>query len=111
MTTFQVQVLVADRRIIRRDGPDSFTPKGEYGNEDATAGRSAHRFHAILRSLDLDFEHNGMGIKDRLFHFEWRYLMTAQVEDVIFVPIKFLSLHTCHCNNNVDTIRRLDCSP
>ncbi len=54
LTTFQVQVLVADCRIIRRDGPDSFTPKGEYGNEDAAARRSAHRLHAILRSFGPD---------------------------------------------------------
>jgi hypothetical protein len=40
LTAFQVQVLVADCRIAPRDGPDSFTPKGEYGNENAGLNNS-----------------------------------------------------------------------
>jgi hypothetical protein len=40
LATFQVQVLVADCCIIRRDEPNSFTPKGEYGNEDAGLNNS-----------------------------------------------------------------------
>jgi hypothetical protein len=45
-------------------------------------------FHAVLAFLDLDFEHDRMGIEDGLFRLFWINVMALQVANVGVVPIK-----------------------
>jgi hypothetical protein len=94
MITLQIQALVAGCCVICRDWSDGFTPKGEYGGENSSAPRPPDRFHALLFAVDLDFQHDRVGIEDGLFRFLWINVMASHVANVGLIPIKCRLLHS-----------------
>ena len=89
--TFQIRPLLADWSVEGGNRADQFAAECEDDGQYAPPESSPDGLKSFL-IFRLNFQHDGVGVKDRFLGLNGIYLMPGQMGDIGFVPVKPLIL-------------------